>query len=345
MEGTVMPIDIHLFLQNIQAALVNQQYQHATFLLDYAIKLAEDQVCHAHLSSFDVALGLDRGRVRENNEDCVLAISGTWQEIHPFGLYVVCDGMGGHAHGQEAAHLAIRTMLQQIFPFLKGGNAPVHWEHFLAESIRFANQTIYSRNLSMQLQWTATDAQITPSHMNRMGTTLTAVLLFDQTAYVANVGDSRTYLYTHQELRRITKDHSLVAELLADGLLEEEDIYTHFQRNQITRALGTDVSVEVDTFVVPLPEDSLLLLCSDGLWEMTRDRKIEAILASSEANTSSLTHQAHQLVQLANANGGADNIGCVLVQARRCTDISMLTMALDPAHALTRWGSHMSSSV
>ncbi|MBA2679431.1 MAG: serine/threonine-protein phosphatase [Ktedonobacteraceae bacterium] len=328
-----MSVDMSLFLQNVHVALANQQYQHATFLLDYAITLAEKEEKSPACSSLDVSMGLHRGRVREANEDCLFAISGIFPEVHRSGLYVVCDGMGGHVRGQEAAHLAIQTIVEALLPQVVANPPHAQWEHLLADALQQANRAILLRNQSLELQSIANGVPVTMSQFCHMGTTVTAVLLCDHTAYVANVGDSRTYLYD-QSLHKITTDHSLVAQLLADGLLEEEEIYVHPLRNQITRALGSAPSVQIDTFVVPLHGHEILLLCSDGLWEMTRDRTMEVILASSWANAAAM---AHRLVQIANENGGADNIGCIVIQLQRQTDTSSLeTMLIDPIAALNR---------
>lgn len=328
-----MFVDISLFLQNVYAALVNQQYRHAQFLLECVIKLAEGQAGFSSPPPFDVGVGLHRGRVREDNEDCVLALNGVLADTRHFGLYVVCDGMGGHVHGQDAAHLAIQTILEHVFPLITRETVP-SGEHLLAKSVQQANRAIYLQNKSMEQPSVASGVPVNTSKIHRMGTTVTAVLVLDETAYVANVGDSRTYIY-NQSLSRITRDHSLVAQLLADGILqEEEEIYTHPHRNRITRALGAEPSVQVDTFVVPLRGNEILLLCSDGLWEMTRDRKIEEVLSSSWATASSMTNQ---LVKIANEGGGADNIGCIVIQLQKRTDISaMETAILDPVGALTR---------
>lgn len=330
-----MSVDMSLFLQNVYAAFVNQQYQHAQFLLEYAMKLSDTSAL-ASLLDADVSIGLHRGCVREANEDCVLAVHGTTPLSHSFGLFVVCDGMGGHTHGQEAAHLAIRTLLEYMLPLFMRNTVLSDRERFFVDGIQQANRAIYVQNQLLEQQLVACGVPIDTAQIRRMGTTITAVLLFDGVAYVANVGDSRTYLYDRSDrsLKKVTKDHSLVAQFLADGLLQEEEIYTHPQRNQITRALGTEPFVTVDTFVVPLRGDEILLLCSDGVWEMLRDRAIEKVLASPWAHASSMTDQ---LVRLANDGGGADNIGCIVIQFPKRPDIStMKTALLDPVEVLTR---------
>ena len=202
-EENAMTVNMSLLLQNVQAAFSNQQYQHGTFLLEYAIHLAEKNTLPPSCPSLDVAIGLHQGRVRTGNEDCVLALTGTIPETQEiFGLFVVCDGMGGHIHGQEAAHLAIRTLLEQLFPVLERATVPFNGERILTEAIQQANYAIYLRNQSS----TMGRESITTSQIHSMGTTITAVLLLGETAYVANIGDSRTYLYD----QRLSKSPGII---------------------------------------------------------------------------------------------------------------------------------------
>lgn len=248
-----------------------------------------------------VGIGLDAGIARKDvpNEDNLFAIQGmrpTSTGPEPVGLFIVADGMGGHAHGQEASKLAVQAISDAIVPTLmrQVDNDEV-FSDLLKDGVHRANLAIYRRNREQE-------------HM--MGTTLTAVLVVASTAYIVNVGDSRTYLYhTDQGLKQVTRDHSIVARLMEDGVISREDIYTHPKRNQIYRCLGEHASVEVDTFVRTLQADDVLVLCSDGLWEMVHDDEMESIIASSHTYPSQLSKM---LIQAALMRGGADNISVIV---------------------------------
>lgn len=253
-----------------------------------------------------VGIGLDPGITRKDapNEDSLFAIQGmrvTDAGPTPAGLFVVADGMGGHANGREASRLAIRSLTEIIVPELLrdvSGEGVLGEDIFLAmlkEGVHRANLAIYKRNRERP---------------QMMGTTVTAVLIANATAYVMNVGDSRTYLYrTDEGLKQLTRDHSLVARLVEDGTITRDEVYTHPRRNQIYRCLGERASVEMDTLIKPLQAGDSLILCSDGLWEMVRDGSIENIVASSAHPT--LASSA--LVQEALKHGGADNISVIVV--------------------------------
>jgi serine/threonine protein phosphatase PrpC len=155
-------------------------------------------------------------------------------------------------------------------------------------------------------------AQHYPDRAHDAGSTVTMAVLRGWTAYVANVGDSRTYLLRDGRLQQITTDHSLVAGLVAAGKIQPEEIYSHPQRNVIYRSLGSDPQVEVDITRQPLQPGDRLLLCSDGLWEMVRDPQIKALLEGAP----DVWEACDQLVHTANQNGGQDNITAVVVRVR-----------------------------
>ncbi len=243
------------------------------------------------------------------NEDSLFAAQGVISAPNPqpFGLFVVADGMGGHANGQDASRLAIQTIVEYILPrLIKGGIAsPAVYTHLLAEGIQSANEAVQQRNMDQR---------------GDMGTTVTGALLVESTAYVSNVGDSRTYLYRESQggLTKITNDHSVVASLVEAGIIKPDDIYTHPKRSHIYRSLGEKASVEVDNFTVPLQEGDKLLLCSDGLWDMVRDPQIEEVVKAPHE----LKTLTENLIQAAYAGGGDDNVSVIVVQIAKASKAS-----------------------
>ncbi len=249
-----------------------------------------------------VGIGLDPGIVRKDspNEDNLLAIQGLHDGENgpvPLGLFVVADGMGGHADGQEASRLAIQSISDVVSPaILRNAEPDETFSDLLKDGAHRANLAIYRRNREQE-------------HM--MGTTLTAALVVGTDAYVVNVGDSRTYRYRPGEgLAQISRDHSVVARLVEAGIISREDVYTHPKRNQIYRCLGEKASLELDYFHIDVQAGDILILCSDGLWEMVRDPDIENIVASSSPHASQISSM---LIQAALTRGGADNVSVVAV--------------------------------
>ncbi|MBA2682704.1 MAG: serine/threonine-protein phosphatase, partial [Ktedonobacteraceae bacterium] len=235
------------------------------------------------------------------NEDSLFAAQGLLSPSslpQLFGLFVVADGMGGHANGEDASQLAIQTIANYILPRLTQPSAMKDEEYIqlLVEGIQQANLAVHQNNVQQH---------------GDMGTTVTATLLVDTTAYVANVGDSRTYLYRPSEgLKKVTVDHSVVASLVEAGIIKPDDIYTHPKRNQIYRSLGEKAAVEVDSFTVQLQAGDKLLLCSDGLWDMVRDPQIEAVIKNTDPNP---TVTGEALIQSALNGGGEDNVSVIVV--------------------------------
>jgi protein phosphatase len=224
----------------------------------------------------------DVGRVRQINEDRVLVEDG---------LYAVCDGLGGHQAGEVAAQTAVETIRITFSDRTVDG---------LVEAIEVANAAV----------WQLANVD---SDKRGMGTTITALALVDQDGEdqltVANVGDSRAYLFQRDELVRITEDHSLVEELVREGRITAEEAQTHPQRSVITRALGLGPDVEVDTWqLLPFAGDRVLL-CSDGLTNEVSDDRI----ASTLRRLADPQEAADELVRLAREGGGNDNITVVVV--------------------------------
>jgi PPM family protein phosphatase len=223
----------------------------------------------------------DPGRQRRDNEDSAFVRAP---------LFVVADGMGGAQAGEVASRIAIEAFERS----LPETGTP---EARLADRVREANRQIYERSLEER-------------DRAGMGTTLTAAYLDDARVTIAHVGDSRAYLFRDGSLRRLTQDHSLVEELVKQGKLTEEEAAEHPQRSIITRALGPEPEVEVDTLTVDVEPNDLLLLCSDGLTTMVSEERIAEILASAE----SLDRIAQELIDEANREGGRDNITVILLR-------------------------------
>ena len=221
----------------------------------------------------------DTGRQRRDNEDSMFARAP---------VFVVADGMGGAQAGEVASRMAVDAFEHE----LPDSGSP---EERLAERIREANREIYD---------------VSRSHKEHegMGTTVTAAYVDDTDLAIAHVGDSRAYLFRDGELTRLTQDHSLVEELVRRGKLTEEQAAEHPQRSVITRALGPEATVEVDTWSYPVRDGDVLLLCSDGLTSMINQQQIAEILATS----SDLAQAGDRLIRAANEAGGRDNITVIL---------------------------------
>jgi protein phosphatase len=221
----------------------------------------------------------DVGRQRQGNEDSFL-------EKSP--LFAVADGMGGARAGEVASRVAVERLSE-------GGEADGSPEEHLAEVTREANREIYEM---------AQD----DSALAGMGTTLTAALVTGREVAIGHVGDSRVYRFRDGELERLTQDHSLVEEFVRQGKLTPEEAENHPQRSIITRALGPEPEVEVETYTHAARDGDVYLLCSDGLTGMVPEKRIAEILRESD----SLDDAAHRLIDAANENGGKDNITAVL---------------------------------
>ena len=224
----------------------------------------------------------DVGRQRTTNEDSYL-------ESSP--LFGVADGMGGARAGEVASRIAVETLADG--GRADGGHSGA--EAMLADTARDANRRIYEL------------AQEDDSRAG-MGTTFTAVLVDDGDVVTGHVGDSRLYRYRDGQLERLTRDHSLVEELVRRGELDPEEAETHPQRSIITRALGPEPDVEVETFTCPGRADDVYLVCSDGLTSMVPESRVAAVLGES----GTLDDAAGALVEAANDAGGKDNITVVL---------------------------------
>ena len=228
-----------------------------------------------------VASATDTGRRRRHNEDAFVCEPP---------LFAVADGMGGAQAGELASNLAAAALHNEGS---RGGG-----EGRVDELIQEANRRVYER-------------QARDSSASGMGTTMTVALVEDGHVAIGHVGDSRAYLIRERRLEQLTEDHSLVAELVRSGKLSPEEAEGHPQRSVITRVLGTDPNVDVDTFSVATRPGDLFLLCSDGLTAMVDD---ETILREIERNRADLKAAAKALVRAANKGGGDDNITVVFFE-------------------------------
>jgi serine/threonine protein phosphatase PrpC len=269
----------------------------------------------------------DPGKTRGNNEDslivfqlaglCELGCPGAANSdemseagmgadpdspISNIGLFAVSDGVGGYAAGEVASQATVRSLanslLREVFiSYLNNQHfTDQELEQKLKDAVLAANQAV----MEMRIQ---------SPEKSDMGSTLTAVLVMDSKAFLANVGDSRTYLMRQGKLSPISRDHSLVATLVEQGTIKPEEVYSHEQRNIIYRSLGDKLDLIVDTQIFELEAGDRLLLCSDGLWEMVRDPYIEDILLERLDPQQA----CQQLVDAANMAGGEDNISAVVV--------------------------------
>jgi len=244
----------------------------------------------------------DVGRKRKSNEDNYCANDEE-------GLYLVADGMGGHAAGEVASELVTEAI--EEFIKLTSSDADITWPFGLDEgltlsgnrlktAIRFANRKLLERIKES-------------AECEGMATTVAAVLVEEDKAHIAHVGDSRVYLVRDGNIRLLTSDHSWVNEQVMSGLIDSEQARTHPLRNVVTRALGGKEGLEVDMQVLELKDGDLLLLCSDGLTSMMEDVEILEVV---KAGGHEVNVVARQLVEAANSAGGEDNITTIALSFR-----------------------------
>ena len=242
----------------------------------------------------------DVGMKREGNED-------SWAGLDEEGLYIVADGMGGHAAGEIASGTAVTTVTDFIKASLHketGENGDTtelgidHYMNLLEKGVLQANETIC--HLSEE-----------NADYSGMGTTLSAMIVQNNQAAVAHVGDSRIYRLRDGVMKPVTTDHSWVNEQMQRNIITSEEAKTHRWRNVITRALGNTLNLEVDTRKLDLLPDDCFVLCSDGLTGMVDDSDLENIVSSMKDD---LDGACQSLVDMAKAAGGDDNITVILLR-------------------------------
>jgi len=242
----------------------------------------------------------DVGRKRKGNEDALL-------RNEQQRLYVVADGMGGHAAGEVASRVAVEAIAE--FVELTGGNQEITWPFGLDDSISYEGnrlKTAVRHANSRVLEATRESAEY-----EGMATTVAAVLVDGNVANLAHVGDSRIYAWSGGAIEQLTRDHSWVNEQIENGAISPEQARSHPLRNVVTRALGGRADLVVDIQSRRMAPGDMLLLCSDGLTTMVSDEEIARILGESEGDVS---RAAAALVGEANERGGEDNITVVLLK-------------------------------
>ncbi|MCK8058056.1 MULTISPECIES: Stp1/IreP family PP2C-type Ser/Thr phosphatase [unclassified Fusibacter] len=240
----------------------------------------------------DIGIYSDVGLVREVNEDFVLVDEAS-------GLYIVCDGMGGYLGGEvaskEAALFLLNTLKRHDFKSLSEREV----ETIILDTFDAANKHVYEMSL--------TDHELTG-----MGTTAVVALMDYKRVWICHVGDSGAYVITGRQLKKLTKDHSLVQELLDAGTISQAQALTHPKRNVITQALGSELPVKPQLISYELYGDDILLLCTDGLTNMVSREDILSVVLTAKSNGSA----AKKLVELANEHGGKDNTSIILIGAK-----------------------------
>lgn len=235
-----------------------------------------------------VAVLSDVGMKRMNNQDSFLV-------NEKLGLFAVSDGMGGHSGGEVASALAVRAM-EHVFKDAREKKTKKYTStDLLKAGVEKGNEIIFEQALQQP-------------ELNGMGTTLTVIAIDDHSATIAQVGDSRCYLFCGGQLFQITEDHSQVYELMKLGFVNEQNAH-HFQKNVITRSVGYEPSVLPDIYTLDLRKGFRFLLCSDGLTGMATHAQIAQILHNFD-----IQNAVQNLVKLANIQGGEDNVTALLVE-------------------------------
>ncbi len=235
----------------------------------------------------------DKGKKRIINEDSLFIHLGDGEK---FAFAVVCDGMGGANGGEVASAIAVDTVKSQL-DVIDSYPRRSQWGKLLRKMVTDANQQIYIKSCE-------------DNSLSGMGTTMVGLFCNDSKVTVANVGDSRAYLISEEEIKQITKDHSLVNELVEKGELSAAQASKHPNKNVITRALGVESNVQSDIYDINVSKGQYILLCSDGLTEEVSEPEIHFEVV----NSNSVEEACNALISLANSRGGHDNISVVICE-------------------------------
>jgi len=233
----------------------------------------------------------DQGRIRQNNEDN----GGTFINLDGHRLAIVADGMGGHRAGDVASKMTV-IHLKEMWELTEGIQTADQAEQWLLNHITQVNSLLYDHSQNNL-------------ECEGMGTTIEAVIATDRFTTIAHVGDSRCYILNEAGFQQLTEDHTLVNELVRTGQISKEDAEHHPRKNVILRALGTDQNVKIDIKTIMFEEGDYLLLCSDGLSNKVNEEEMLRILLNEE----SLEQKSATFIDMANENGGEDNITLIII--------------------------------
>ncbi|KRQ86929.1 putative protein phosphatase 2C-type [Caloramator mitchellensis] len=229
----------------------------------------------------------DIGKSRELNEDYVITLIS-----NNYSFIAVADGMGGHNAGEVASSIAATTVREFVFNNFYNYEDK---EELIRDAMVLANKKVFEKSQKLQ-------------NLKGMGTTLTCCLLIKDRAYVGHVGDSRAYLINEIGITKLTEDHSYVQQLVKNGTITETEAENHPQKNLITRAVGVEENVIVDTFFIDINPNDIILICSDGLTSYLTKEEIYQIVTEKKEDA------VEDLIDLANSRGGFDNISVVIAR-------------------------------
>lgn len=231
----------------------------------------------------------DVGKIRQLNQDFIFTSETPVGKLP--NLFIVADGMGGHNAGDYASRFTVETVVEQI-----RNSVEIKTAQIIKKAIEEANRLLLERAGEEE-------------RLSGMGTTLVLCTIKGKEACIANVGDSRLYI-VNEEIHQITKDHSLVEEMVRMGELEPESARIHPNKNVITRAIGANEEVTIDFFDIVLKVNDTILMCSDGLTNMVEDEDIKIIIDRQR----DVIEKAESLIHAANDNGGEDNIAVIIIE-------------------------------
>lgn len=242
---------------------------------------------------FEFGFKSDKGRTRNVNQDSFFVLPDK-------GIFLIADGVGGHNHGEIASRTAISDIAEYIKENPVSADADADFiKQYFVDAIFRVNEHIYKMA-----------SESSSGSSGNMATTLILMFISGGKAYAANVGDSRLYLVRDDGIRQITDDHTYVNDLFKKGVIDEEQARVHPDRNLITRAMGAEKTVKPDLYMFDVYDEDILLLCTDGLYDLVSEEEIKAVLVESV----SMRSACGRLVDLANAHGGTDNITTVAVK-------------------------------